>query len=78
MRKDLIKKGFQPLKSCSISQVFRTLDSVVRTKKCLIPIILRLLPSVFIERAVFIAKHKGIDAQCLAVPTPSGMYRVSA
>ncbi len=26
--------------------------------------------------AVFIAKHKGIDAQCLAVPTPSGMYRV--
>ncbi|GAB1441068.1 hypothetical protein MASR2M36_38530 [Providencia sp.] len=53
------------------------LDSVVRTKKVFDTDNFTIITQRFhCERAVFIAKHKGIDAQCLAVPTPSGMYKV--
>ena len=77
MRKDLIKEGVPASKIVLDFAGFRTLDSVVRTKKVFDTDNFTIITQRFhCERAVFIAKHKGIDAQCLAVPTPSGMYRV--
>ncbi|EJD6375938.1 MULTISPECIES: outer membrane permeability protein SanA [Providencia] len=77
MRKDLIKEGVPASKIVLDFAGFRTLDSVVRTKKVFDTDNFTIITQRFhCERAVFIAKHKGIDAQCLAVPTPSGMYKV--
>lgn len=79
MRKDLIKEGVPASKIVLDFAGFRTLDSVVRTKKVFDTDNFTIITQRFhCERAVFIAKHKGIDAQCLAVPTPEGMYRVRA
>ncbi|NHX34625.1 DUF218 domain-containing protein, partial [Escherichia coli] len=71
MRKDLIKEGVPASKIVLDFAGFRTLDSVVRTKKVFDTDNFTIITQRFhCERAVFIAKHKGIDAQCLAVPTP--------
>lgn len=57
MRKDLIKEGVPASKIVLDFAGFRTLDSVVRTKKCLIPITLPLLPSVFIVNERFLSPN---------------------
>ncbi|TOM54398.1 vancomycin high temperature exclusion protein, partial [Vibrio parahaemolyticus] len=67
---DLIKEGVPASKIVLDFAGFRTLDSVVRTKKVFDTDNFTIITQRFhCERAVFIAKHKGIDAQCLAVPT---------
>ncbi|HEC8329006.1 TPA: outer membrane permeability protein SanA [Providencia rettgeri] len=77
MRKDLIKAGVPASKIVMDFAGFRTLDSVVRTKKVFDTDNFTIITQRFhCERAVFIAKHKGIDAQCYAVPAPAGMFKV--
>ncbi|AIN63044.1 TPA: outer membrane permeability protein SanA [Providencia stuartii] len=77
MRKDLIKAGVPASKIVLDFAGFRTLDSVVRTRKVFDTDNFTIITQRFhCERALFIAKHKGIDAQCLAVPTPKAMFKV--
>jgi len=77
MRKDLIKAGVPASKIVLDFAGFRTLDSIVRTRKVFDTDNFTIITQRFhCERALFIAKHKGIDAQCLAVPTPKAMYKV--
>ncbi|MDV5225473.1 outer membrane permeability protein SanA [Providencia rettgeri] len=77
MRKDLINAGVPASKIVLDFAGFRTLDSVVRTKKVFDTDNFTIITQRFhCERALFIAKHKGIDAQCLAVPTPKAMFKV--
>lgn len=77
MRKDLIKAGVPASKIVLDFAGFRTLDSVVRTRKVFDTDNFTIITQRFhCERALFIAQHRGIDAQCLAVPAPKDMFKV--
>ncbi|MDA9557733.1 YdcF family protein [Vibrio sp.] len=68
MRKDLRKAGISPLRIHMDFAGFRTLDSIVRTKEIFgLNRILIITQQFHCERALFIAKHYGISAQCFPV-----------
>lgn len=56
---------------------FRTLDSIVRTRKVFDTNDFLIITQRFhCERALFIALHMGIQAQCFAVPSPKDILTV--
>ncbi|CAK9885388.1 MAG: hypothetical protein XXXJIFNMEKO3_01786 [Candidatus Erwinia impunctatus] len=56
---------------------FRTLDSIVRTRKVFDTNDFTIITQRFhCERALFIAQHLGIQALCFAVPSPKNMFTV--
>ncbi|HAU6899717.1 TPA: outer membrane permeability protein SanA [Salmonella enterica subsp. enterica serovar Muenchen] len=73
MRKDLIAAGVDPADIVLDYAGFRTLDSIVRTRTNDFIIITQRFHC---ERALFIALHMGIQAQCYAVPSPKNMLTV--
>lgn len=71
MRKDLIKEGVDPADIVLDYAGFRTLDSIIRTRKVFDTNDFIIITQRFhCERALFIAMHQGIQAQCYAVPSP--------
>ena len=77
MRKDLIAAPTNPQLSQIHSVSFRTLDSIVRTRKVFDTNDFIIITQRFhCERALFIALHMGIQAQCYAVPSPKDMLSV--
>lgn len=77
MRKDLIAGGVNPTHIVMDYAGFRTLDSVVRTRKVFDTNDFIIITQRFhCERALFIARHMGIQAQCLAVPSPKNILSV--
>ncbi len=77
MKRDLLKKGV-PENDIHLDYAgFSTLDSVVRAKQVFETDHFTIVTQQFhCERALFIAKHRGIDAICLAVPGPEGWAAV--
>jgi SanA protein len=77
MRRDLIKGGVDPADIVLDYAGFRTLDSIVRTRKVFDTNDFIIITQRFhCERALFIALHMGIQAQCYAVPSPKDMWNV--
>ena len=77
MRKDLIAAGVDPSDIVLDYAGFRTLDSIVRTRKVFDTNDFIIITQRFhCERALFIAQHMGIQAQCYAVPSPKNMWSV--
>ena len=77
MRRDLIKGGVDPADIVLDYAGFRTLDSIVRTRKVFDTNDFIIITQRFhCERALFIALHMGIRAQCYAVPSPKDMWSV--
>ncbi|HFT7179201.1 TPA: outer membrane permeability protein SanA [Escherichia coli] len=77
MRKDLIAAGVDPTDIVLDYAGFRTLDSIVRTRKVFDTNDFIIITQRFhCERALFIALHMGIQAQCYAVPSPKDMLSV--
>lgn len=77
MRKDLIAGGVDPSDIVLDYAGFRTLDSIVRTRKVFDTNDFIIITQRFhCERALFIALHRGIQAQCYAVPSPKDMMMV--
>lgn len=77
MRKDLIAGGVDPTDIVLDYAGFRTLDSIVRTRKVFDTNDFIIITQRFhCERALFIAQHMGIQAQCYAVPSPKNMLTV--
>lgn len=77
MRKDLIAAGVDPADIVLDYAGFRTLDSIVRTRKVFDTNDFIIITQRFhCERALFIALHMGIQAQCYAVPSPKDMWSV--
>ncbi|MFR3707614.1 MAG: ElyC/SanA/YdcF family protein [Enterobacter hormaechei] len=77
MRKDLIAAGVDPADIVLDYAGFRTLDSIVRTRKVFDTNDFIIITQRFhCERALFIALHMGIQAQCYAVPSPKDMLSV--
>lgn len=77
MRKDLIASGVDPADIVLDYAGFRTLDSIVRTRKVFDTNDFIIITQRFhCERALFIALHMGIQAQCYAVPSPKNMLTV--
>ncbi|MCS6068058.1 YdcF family protein [Klebsiella variicola subsp. variicola] len=78
MRRDLIKGGVDPADIVLDYAGFRTLDlRLSAPAKCSIPTTSLSSPSASTcERALFIALHMGIQAQCYAVPSPKDMWSV--
>ena len=77
MRRDLIKAGVAPEDIVLDYAGFRTLDSIVRTRKVFDTNDFIIITQRFhCERALFIALHMGIQAQCYAVPSPKDMLSV--
>ena len=77
MRKDLIAGGVDPADIVLDYAGFRTLDSIVRTRKVFDTNDFIIITQRFhCERALFIALHMGIQAQCSAVPSPKNMMTV--
>ncbi|WP_312242149.1 outer membrane permeability protein SanA [Pantoea sp.] len=77
MRRDLIKAGVAPADIVLDYAGFRTLDSIVRTRKVFDTNDFIIITQRFhCERALFIALHLGIQAQCYAVPSPKNMLSV--
>ncbi len=77
MRRDLIKAGVDPQDIVLDYAGFRTLDSIVRTRKVFDTNDFIIITQRFhCERALFIALHMGIQAQCYAVPAPKNMLSV--
>ncbi len=77
MRRDLIKAGVDPADIVLDYAGFRTLDSIVRTRKVFDTNDFIIITQRFhCERALFIAQHLGIQAQCFAVPSPKNMLSV--
>ncbi|WP_455425152.1 outer membrane permeability protein SanA [Dryocola sp. LX212] len=77
MRKDLIAGGVDPADIVLDYAGFRTLDSIVRTRKVFDTNDFIIITQRFhCERALFIALHEGIQAQCYAVPSPKNMLSV--
>ncbi len=75
MRKDLIKKGIPENRIYCDYAGFRTLDSVVRCKEIFGQQKITIISQKFHnERAVFIAKSKGIDAVGFAAKEIKGRY----
>lgn len=79
MRRDLIAAGVNPADIVLDYAGFRTLDSIVRTRKVFDTNDFIIITQRFhCERALFIALHLGIQAQCYAVPSPKNMLTVRA
>ncbi|MDX7989893.1 outer membrane permeability protein SanA [Xenorhabdus littoralis] len=77
MRKDLIKAGIPASSIVMDFAGFRTLDSIVRTRKVFDTDDFTIITQRFhCERALFIAMHLNIEAQCYAVPSPKNMMTV--
>ncbi|AML59312.1 outer membrane permeability protein SanA [Serratia rubidaea] len=77
MRRDLIAAGVAPSDIVLDYAGFRTLDSIVRTRKVFDANDFIIITQRFhCERALFIALHMGIQAQCFAVPSPKNMLSV--
>ena len=77
MRRDLIAAGIEPANIVLDFAGFRTLDSIVRTRKVFDTNDFIIITQRFhCERALFIAQHMGIQAQCYAVPSPKDMWSV--
>ncbi|CNK21919.1 sana protein [Yersinia mollaretii] len=77
MRRDLIAAGVAPADIVLDYAGFRTLDSIVRTRKVFDTNDFIIITQRFhCERALFIALHMGIQAQCFAVPSPKDMLSV--
>lgn len=77
MRRDLIAAGVPPADIVLDYAGFRTLDSIVRTRKVFDTNDFTIITQRFhCERALFIAQHLGIQAQCYAVPSPKNMMTV--
>ncbi|WP_113631862.1 outer membrane permeability protein SanA [Pectobacterium peruviense] len=77
MRRDLIAAGVPPSDIVLDYAGFRTLDSIVRTRKVFDTNDFTIITQRFhCERALFIALHLGIQAQCYAVPSPKNMMTV--
>lgn len=77
MRKDLIAGGVNPSSIVMDYAGFRTLDSIVRTRKVFDTNNFIIITQRFhCERALFIAQHRGIQAQCFAVPSPKNILSV--
>lgn len=77
MRKDLIRAGVDPANIVLDYAGFRTLDSIVRTRKVFDTNDFTIITQRFhCERALFIAMHQGIEAQCYAVPSPKNMMGI--
>ena len=79
MRKDLVNAGIPASKIVLDFAGFRTLDSVVRTRKVLDTNGFTIITQRFhCERALYIAMEKGIEARCYAVSSPKNMFTVRA
>lgn len=77
MRRDFIKNGVDPADIVLDYAGFRTLDSIVRTRKVFDTNDFIIITQRFhCERALFIAQYMGIQAQCYAVPSPKNMWSV--
>ncbi|MCW7550264.1 outer membrane permeability protein SanA [Photorhabdus sp. APURE] len=77
MRRDLVKAGIPTANIVLDFAGFRTLDSIVRTRKVFNTNDFTIITQRFhCERALFIAMHMGITAQCYAVSTPKNMITV--
>ena len=77
MRRDLIAAGVDPANIVLDFAGFRTLDSIVRTRKVFDTNDFIIITQRFhCERALFIAQHMGIRAQCYAVPSPKDMWNI--
>lgn len=78
MRRDLIKDGSIPSQDIVLDYAgFRTLDSIIRTRKVFNTNDFTIITQRFhCERALFIAMHMGIQAQCFAVSSPKDMLMV--
>lgn len=77
MRRDLIAAGVPPANIVLDYAGFRTLDSIVRTRKVFDTNDFTIITQRFhCERALFIALHMGIQAQCYAVPSPKDIWQV--
>lgn len=77
MRRDLINAGVPNGDIVLDYAGFRTLDSIVRTRKVFDTNDFTIITQRFhCERALFIALHMGIQAQCLAVPSPKNMMMI--
>lgn len=77
MRRDLIAAGVAPADIVLDYAGFHTLDSIVRTRKVFDTNDFIIITQRFhCERALFIALHMGIQAQCYAVPSPKNMLPV--
>lgn len=75
MRRDLIAKGINPANIVLDYAGFRTLDSVVRTREVFDTDNFTIITQRFhCERALFIALHRGIKAQCYAVASPKNIF----
>ena len=71
MRRDLVKSGIPKENIVLDFAGFRTLDSVIRANKVFATNNFTIITQRFhCERALFIAMHQGIEAQCYAVPSP--------
>nr|WP_237362333.1 ElyC/SanA/YdcF family protein [Vibrio marisflavi] len=72
MKRDLLKAGVPDNHIYLDYAGFRTLDSIVRAKKIFDTDHFLIISQKFhCERAIYIAKHFNINAQCLAVPGPT-------
>ncbi|GKX54379.1 vancomycin high temperature exclusion protein [Leminorella grimontii] len=79
MRKDLIQAGVPAADIVLDYAGFRTLDSIIRTRKVFDTNGFTIITQRFhCERALFIAMHSGIKAQCYAVSSPKDMFMVRA
>ncbi|MBT0718176.1 outer membrane permeability protein SanA [Rosenbergiella epipactidis] len=77
MRRDLIKNGVRPSDIVLDYAGFRTLDSIVRTRKVFDTNDFIIITQRFhCERALFIALQQGIQAQCFAVPSPKNILSI--
>ncbi|MGV3345085.1 outer membrane permeability protein SanA [Enterobacteriaceae bacterium LUAb1] len=77
MRRDLIAADVDPADIVLDYAGFRTLDSIVRTRKVFGTNDFTIITQRFhCERALFIALHMGIQAQCYAVPSPKNIFSV--
>ena len=77
MRRDLMAAGIPASDIVLDYAGFRTLDSIVRTRKVFDTNDFIVITQRFhCERALFIALHMGIQAQCYAVPSPKNMLTV--
>lgn len=77
MRRDLMAAGIPSSDIVLDYAGFRTLDSIVRTRKVFDTNDFLVITQRFhCERALFIALHMGIQAQCFAVPSPKNMLNV--
>ncbi|RLR17388.1 outer membrane permeability protein SanA [Sodalis-like symbiont of Bactericera trigonica] len=77
MRRDLIAQGMPAADIVLDFAGFRTLDSIIRTRKVFDTNDFTIITQRFhCQRALFIALNMGIQAQCYAVPSPKNMLSV--